>query len=533
MRVLLTSDMNFSAVARALAAEHPEWSVEEGSYNSWQLEPLNPNSTLYRTKPDLFVVALSPRALTDIPNLHAEIESVLTALSKTKPKTLFANMAVDPISAQPLFESLQRQRLAAQINERLMAFQQENLWFRVLDFSGFAWTHGWNTLTDCRFESVGRMFLNPRGADLFAKWLARNIEAVDRVPKKVLALDLDNTLWGGVLGEDGPEGILCGGEGAGYSFLRFQKELLRMKANGVLLAICSKNNEADVLDVFKNHPDFSLRLEDFAAVRANWKPKPENLKSLAEELNLGIDSFVFFDDSIHEREAVRQALPTVDVLEVPKEPADYIKTLSDYSGFDVFRVTAEDRERSKQYADETLRKTIKRQSGSLEDYYISLEMRASIAKASEKNLNRVHQLVHKTNQFNLTSERFDERQLRAMLTNPAFHIATLTLSDRLGESGLTGLVISEKQGGIWNIVNLLMSCRIIGRTVEFALMRFLAQQAVKNDCREIRARFVPSARNQVAADYLERAGFTKTGEHWTLRLPSELNKIPKDYVKVE
>jgi len=540
-KVLLTGDMNISAIRRALESEmatdkKSSWAINESSYNSWLTDIINPHSILEEENPQFLVVLLSSRILTEVDDLLSLLPEALLALKKrTKMKVLFTTVVPDPSVPQPFFENVRLQQIATKLNQILWDFQSNNLWFQVLDFPGLATFHGLQNLTDVRYEAMGRMFLNPRGAQLISNFIARALAALTRTPKKVLALDLDNTLWGGVLGEDGPEGISCGGDGKGYAFLRFQKAVARLKANGILLAICSKNNESDVLSVFETHPDFHLRIKDFVTHRINWLPKAENLKSMADELNVNIDSFVFFDDSPFECEQVRQQLPMVDVIQAPGEPADYIKALSEYRGFDIFRVTDEDRQRSKQYLDEAQRQTLRKQTTNLGEFYASLDMKVTVSQVNEKTLPRAHQLIHKTNQFNLTTLRLDEGQLRTMLADPTYKLYIFQLSDRLGESGLIGLAILKADKKTWKIENFLMSCRVIGRTVEFALMRFIVQEAAKARAGEIHARFIPSARNQVAANYLKDSGFSRRGEseEWTLNIEKELDKIPKDFVKMQ
>jgi FkbH-like protein len=538
-KLLLTGDMNISGLARALRNEltAPTWTVSESGYNSWFLEVTDPASALVREAPQFLVVFLSPRVLADFPDLEAQLVNYLDLLKGKAgaARVLFSSFVAYPFKSQMPFESIEEQKLAARLNRRLWDFQNDHSWFTVLDFSAFVAAHGVAQIHDERYESLGRLFLSPKGSELFARFIQRAVTALLHPPKKVLVLDLDNTLWGGILGEEGAEGIQCGGDGTGYAFLRFHQALLRIKSNGVLLAICSKNNEADVVAAFRDHPDFVLRLKDFAAHRINWEPKIENLKSLAAELNLGLDSFVFFDDSEFERELVKQALPMIDVIPVPAEPSYYVKALADYPGFDIVRVTDEDRSRSRLYLDEAERRSLQKQSTSLEDFYAFLDMRAEIRQVDESDFARVHQLIQKTNQFNLTSKRYAENELRTLLKDPRYSVYTLRLSDRLGESGLTGLAVVRRDDKVWEIVNLLLSCRIIGRTVEFGFMRFLTAKAKAAGAAEVMARFIPSPRNQVAKNYLADAGFQLVAgnvEKWNLRVDEAEARLPRSFVRI-
>jgi FkbH-like protein len=313
--------------------------------------------------------------------------------------------------------------------------------------------------------------------------------------------------------------------------------LLRLKASGVLLVLCSKNNEADAVKVFESHPDMVLRMTDFVAHRINWTAKSENIKSMAEELSLGVDSFVFFDDTAFERQQMQQLLPAVDVIEVPADASHYVQALADYQGFDILRATAEDSARSAMYQAESSRKKLQSQSSSLEEFYVSLAMEAECLPVDEPSISRVHQLLHKTNQFNLTTQRHTEQHLREMVFGKGspYEAYCLRLKDKLGENGITGVVIVKKSSTHWELDSFLLSCRIIGRTVEYSLIRWLGQRALKAGAKTLRARYVPTAKNQVAAPFLSQAGFTLDNEtqQWNLNLEKLDSAVPRDYVTLK
>ena len=539
-RVVLAGDTTLTGVARALQKRlrsgTSKWSVVDSDFNSWQREAIDPQSQFHQTSPEILIYILSPRVLTDLPDIEAEFDVFLRGLTSVAGATrvLCTTVAVHPHQPQPLIETLAGQRIAAVLNTKLLSFQEQNSWFDLIDQTALFASHGVCALTDARYETIGRMYYSPKGAELLAEALSRAVSALTTSPKKVLVLDLDNTLWSGVLGEDGIDGIGIGGDGVGYAHLRFQRAIKTLARSGVLLAICSKNDEADALGALAEHPDMALRIGDFCAHRINWESKCDNLRGLAEELNLGLDSFVLFDDSPFEREQVRRLAPEIDVIEVPADPADYVRALADYPGFDRFRVTEEDRSRSRQYLEQAQREALKRQSESLEEFYISLQMHALIECARETTLPRVHQLIWKTNQFNLTTQRYDEPELRSMMKSGERRIVTLRLSDKLGESGLAGVLIVSTAGLRWEIDNLLLSCRILGRTVEYGLIRFIAQKARAAGACELAASFIPSARNHIAAGFLQRAGFQmeeRSGK-WVLTLDKADTLIPKDFVSI-
>jgi FkbH-like protein len=538
--VVLTGDTTLTSLTRALQklfdTSGETWTVVESDFNAWQRERIDPNSTFNSVRPNYLVYVLSPRVLTDVPDPLAACMRLLESFGDFtgNSEVLCTTMAVDPIHPMPLSETLNLHRVASQINTELFRFMQEHSWFHLLDQMAFHALHGITALTDRRFEILGRMYYSPKGAATLARSVHRALKALTRPPKKVLVLDLDQSLWGGTLGEDGLNGIRIGDEGLSYAFRLFQRALRVLKINGVLLAICSKNDEDHALSAIAAHPDMVLRLDDFLAHRINWNPKSENIRSMAEELGLGLSSFVLFDDSPFEREAILQLLPEVDVLDVPNDPADYIKCLCDYSGFDRLRVTHEDRNRSKIYQEDASRRALLKTSVSLEDFYTSLDMVAELSFLCEKDINRVQQLVSKTNQFNLTLKRYTEPEIREMNARPDAGILTLHLRDRLGENGLVVVAIVKMSSSGWDIDNFLMSCRTIGRTVEYGVLSRIASMARSSGVPVLTTSFTAGDRNSVARDFLLRSGFTwqEALGKWTLPLDGSEQKIPSSYVKI-
>lgn len=543
-KIFVAGDMTITGLERSLARSlgrhirtQGEWQVRDLGFNSWLVEALNPRSTLYREPPDILAVILSPRFLQHDHDPVQNVRHFLDAIGQHRSgmQVFFTTVVADPLAGQQLPAGTVLHEKAAKANEMLLEWQRVHPWFHIVDMQSFMVQHGIDRVHDPRYEVMARMYLSPGGIKLLADSLARYVGALGSPTKKVLVLDLDDTLWGGILGEDGLNGIRVGGENDGYSFLTFQRSLLTLKATGVLLAICSKNNEPDALRALESHPDILLRPTDFACHRINWKPKAENLREIAHELNLGLDSFVFFDDSAFERGQMRELLPEVDVLEVPSDPALYARTLAQYPGFDTLRVTIEDRKRSEMYAAESRRKMLQRQSGSLEEFYRSLEMRAVISRATETKFERVFQLIQKTNQFNLTTRRYTEKELRSLLTSPRDDVYTLRLSDKLGESGVTGVAVVRKGTENWQLDNFLLSCRIIGRTVEYAFIRWLAARGRAAGAARIIAEFIPTPRNAVASMFLETAGFERNpaSGKWALDLARWEGRVPPDYVRVD
>ena len=325
--------------------------------------------------------------------------------------------------------------------------------------------------------------------------------------RKAVVVDLDNTLWGGVIGEDGIDGIKIGREYPGAAFLALQRALLDLHRRGVILAIASKNDERDALDVLDRHPGNLLRREHFAAHEIGWNPKPESLRRIAAELNIGLDSLVFVDDNPAEREAVRRELPQVLVVELPQDPMQYAASLRALPCLERVRVSSEDRDRGRQYAEQRSRAAYKTSAATLEDYYRSLEMIVEIAPLGDANRARISQLTQKTNQFNLSTRRYDEAALAALAAEDATRVYGCSVRDRFGDNGLVGVVIVRDRSPAFEIDTLLLSCRVIGRTIETAMLSYVATQARRAGARSLRGWFVPTAKNEPAADFYSRHGF--------------------------
>jgi FkbH-like protein len=430
--------------------------------------------------------------------------------------------------------------LAMQFNCELgrIAAGQPNL--LVNDVAAAVNELGYRQWFDVRLWRLARC----RMSNLAMKRLARDLSALVRAWKgqtrKCLVLDLDNTLWGGIIGEDGPQGIVLAEEGPGLAFTEFQEELAHLSRKGVLLAICSKNNEADALEAIRTHPSMRLREDSFAARRINWQDKAQNLKELAAELNIGLDSFVFVDDNPAERSLVRMSLPEVHVPEWPEDPGQYKAALLDLAGdyFCRVAITAEDRERTAMYHADRLRVSLAASAGSLTDYYQSLQMRAQIELADSFSIPRIAQLTQKTNQFNLTTRRYTEAGIRALAGEPGAIVLWLQLRDRFSDQGIVGvMILKERQESVWWIDTLLLSCRVIGRGVENAFVGFAHQLLLGRGATEMIGEYLPASKNSLVANLYRDLGFEPIGEEagatrWRLPLKTKTALIP-EWITIE
>jgi FkbH-like protein len=350
--------------------------------------------------------------------------------------------------------------------------------------------------------------------------------------RKCLVVDLDNTLWGGILGEDGYDGIQIGHEFPGNAFRELQQAVLDLYHRGIILAICSKNNEADVLRVLEQHPDMLLRPQHFASVQINWDDKATNLRRIAQDLNIGLDSLAFWDDNPAERSLVRQMLPEVLVIDLPDHPSEYAPALRRIVEFETLMLSDEDRQRGAMYRAQAERQRLQATAESLESYYASLDMRLEIGLADSHSIPRIAQLTQKTNQFNLTSRRYSQTEIAQMAADPNWRIYGLRLKDRFGDNGLAGVAILRSQDrGTWEIDTFLLSCRILGRTVETAFLAFVLRQAKDAGGTRMEGWFLPTKRNAPAKQFYGQHGFElakedESGSLWRLPLGNNAVKIP-------
>jgi len=362
---------------------------------------------------------------------------------------------------------------------------------------------------DAKLWFYGRIPYSSLATQALARAFAEAYAARIASPVKVLALDLDNTLWRGIFGEDGVVGLDCGDDFPGNAFKAFQDECLRLKSQGMLLTILSKN-DADVLSVFDEHPGMALKRGDFIGHRINWAPKPDNIRELAADLDLGLDSFVFLDDSPHEREAMRQLTPEVQVPELPEDAAIRPDFLRNFKPVWPLRLTAEDQARSELYAVQSRGRALKRQAASLEDYLDNLGQCLHVELVAPSTLPRIAQMHARTNQFNLTTRRLSEAELSAMASQEGSHCVVLgRLNDRFGDHGIVICATARLTGSCAEILTLLMSCRVIGREVERAFLDALLEHLTARGIETVEAAYIPTAKNTPARDFYQNMGFVR------------------------
>jgi FkbH-like protein len=539
--VVLLGDKTLSLLARNLNSKLRQadstWNAVDAGYDTWLVAPLDVQGVLFAPDTAAWAFVLSPRVLENVADIAVRLEATLERLGKLKtpPTVLFSTFFADPVIAMPLSSNLERHAQAGNLNNRLLEFREDHPWFYVVDHLSLVLQHGVEALYDARYEATAQLYFSPNGSRLLSSLWFRILRSLERPQKKVCAVDLDNTLWGGILGEDGPDGLQMADSGIGSAYRRFQRSLLDLRRHGVLLTVCSKNNPNEAMAVLQSHPDCLLRPNHFAHIELGWGMKSEAIARTAQKLGLGLDSFVFVDDSPVEREEVSRALPSVDVLDSSGDPMRLVSMLSQYPGFDSMRQTDEDRKRADSYVQEAQRNEVKASAASAEDFYRSLGLKLGIFSARGEQSGRLHQLLMKTNQFNLTAERISVEEFRELLDDPNQMVVGLRVSDRFGDSGITGLAIVDKRRPqVWRVRNFLLSCRVLGRTVEGAFLSWLIGRASRSRAGMVELAYVPTERNEVAYGFLEASGGKRSasGDIWTFDV-SRPEVLPPHFVQID
>ncbi len=372
----------------------------------------------------------------------------------------------------------------------------------------------------------------------YADRLSALLGALAGKSKKCLVLDLDNTLWGGVIGDDGLHGIKLGaGQPEGEAFQQFQTYVKALKDRGILLAVASKNEAENAFLPFREHRDMILRESDISCFIAGWEPKDRSLQLIAQQLNIGLDSLVFFDDNPAERHLIRCTLPTVTVVDVPEDPSLYVQALDRANVFDILAVTDEDKIRAEFFNDNRAREQLVASTVSYEDFLEKLEMRAIVEPITTTNMARVAQLINKTNQFNLTSLRMTEAQVQALIGRVDVYTSTIRLDDKFGTNGLISVVIGLVKLESLVIENWLMSCRVLKRGVEYLEMERLLEYCRSRGVRTIVGRYIPTAKNKLVSDHYVGLGFERVpsdaeGSTWQY-LVSDQSIIPGHHIDVQ
>lgn len=522
-----------------------------GNYDMVRQEVLDKTSHLYTTSPDIIVAALyletyipdvwlsawdSREVMNDLAGLFSDIAfntDAIVAVNTFIPP-FYSDFGITNIGEKrSLFHEIR------QLNLLIREFVRSNpSRFILIDWERIVCLLGEEESMDYRFWYMSKAPFKKSFLNQYAQELVKVARALKGKSKKCLVLDCDNTLWGGVVGEDGQLGIKLDHHSyPGNAYYEFQKSVLNLHMRGVLIALCSKNNEEDVWAVLDNHPHSVIKREHLSAWRINWQDKATNLRELASELNIGLDSFVFIDDNPIECGLIQDMIPEVTVLQVPSKLYSYPLLLDRDGLFDTLTLSSEDRLRSKMYRNEANRKKEQVKYETVDQYLESLSLSIRIHQVKTDEVPRVAQLTQKTNQFNLTTRRYSESQIAAMCNDPSWALISLSVRDKFGDSGLTGVLIARNSGSHAIIDSFLMSCRILGRNIEVAFVNEsfnLIEHMWQVGGWE--AEYVPTQKNRQVEGFWSSMGFTEIpcqGGHrfYEMKVGARRHVIP--YIKIE
>ena len=505
--------------------------VEMGNFDNIFQDSINLDSKLYSNSPDIIIVCLNISSLSsrlsigfseltlkeindEVIRLEKFLNDILSNLRKSSQASILINNFETPV--YPSYGILDSQSQNKQIN----TFRKINL--KLLDLtSNYANTYlvdfdklqsqiGYEDFFDLRFWHIAKAPYSRKATKVIANEYFKYIKALRGRSKKCLVLDCDNTLWGGVIGEDGINNIAIGNSYPGSAYLEFQNAILSLYRRGIILALCTKNNEEDVFSVLNNHPEMILKKKHFSVIKANWENKAKNIQEISNELNIGLDSLVFLDDSEFEINLVRKLLPNVQSILVPDDATNFLTLLNKASPFDSLNFSDEDLQRNQMYLDDKNRHSLakKLKDSSIEDYLKSLEMEVSIKDCEHFTFSRISQLTLKTNQFNLTTKRYSESHIRDFCNAKEFSVRYLKVNDKFGDIGIVGLAISRIESNKLIIDSLLLSCRALGRGIENLLLKDCFNIAKLHKCDKVIGIYSRTEKNKQVENFYKNSKFS-------------------------
>jgi len=550
-----TMDMIVPALVASAARHGIDLEVIQPAFDQVAQEAFSPDSKVNTSSPDAVLMAFDYRALPlrlslgDSDASSATVQSALGYLKALRDgiKAYSNTVCIFQSFAPPveqLFGSLDRtlpgtmRSLVDAINRELAALVYAS-GDVLLDVAALAETVGLAEWHNASMWNLGKFPFSDDLIPLYGDHVARTVAAIRGKSRKVLILDLDNTVWGGVIGDDGVVGIkVAQGDAQGEAHLAVQRLARDLRERGVLLAVSSKNSDEIARLPFEHHPEMLLKLEHFAVFQANWQDKATNIQAIADELSLGLDSIVFLDDNPVERGLVRSLLPQVAVPELPEDPAWYARTLAAAGYFEAIALAEEDLKRAGFYQDNAKRATLQKRVGGVDAYLASLDMTITFQPFDEMGRARIVQLINKSNQFNLTTRRYSEPEIVDAENDPSVFTLQVRLADVFGDGGMISVVICRPgREGVWEIDTWLMSCRVLGRKVENMVLREMIEHARAAGIRKLTGVYIPTDRNKLVMEHYGRLGFSKVGEedsrstHWELDVESvEIDPAPMKVV---
>ena len=514
-------------------------------YNQYNQEILDEKSQLYKFSPDITFLIIDSRTILGklflnpysvsieerkqfVQNKSDEIINLAKSLvEKSKSKLVISNFSVpsySPIGINETREEFGLHDMVRVLNENIKIGLSIEPEIFIYALNSFVTKFGENNVFDYKQYFYGDVRISLDYIPYLAEELVGYIKAVLGLNKKCIVLDLDNTLWGGIVGEDGFEGIKLGDSPVGRAYTEFQHNLLALNQRGILLAINSKNNFDDAMQIIKDHPNMVLKEDNFVCIRINWNDKVVNMKEISDELNIGLDSMVFFDDDPVNREYVKSNLPEIQTIDI-SDPSNFSKILKSINDFQMLKITDEDMTRNKMYLEQRKRTELKTQVGDLQDFLKQLNISVKIKNADSFTIPRISQLTVKTNQFNLTTRRYQEEDIRKFSQDKDKIVECAQVEDKFGDNGITGVYIINKDNKQeWTIDTFLLSCRIIGRGVEDGMLHQIIEKARKEGVSKIRGEYIKTKKNKPAENFFPTFGFKKEGNFWIFDTKNHFKK---------
>ena len=517
-----------------------------GDYNQYNQEIFKSDSKLFQFNPQLTFLILDIRHIlgelyflpysisaserkefveTKVDEIKKLVETFLDNSNSKLVITNFQIPVYSPYGINEQKEDFGMKQLVYEINNKIRHELKDQPLVFIYDFNEFVMKFGEYNVFNYQDYFFGDIKISIDYIPKFADELLRYVNAVMGITKKCIVLDLDNTLWGGVIGEDGFDNIKLGDDPVGRSFVEFQKRLLALNQRGIILAINSKNNFEDAMEVIKKHPSMILREDNFACMKINWDDKVTNLQEISKELNIGLDSMVFFDDDLINQEFVKTSLPEVLVVELPNDSSQFAQIITKMKEFDVLKITEEDVKRNEMYLVQKKRTELKNKIVDFDEFLKQMNIEVNIKKADSFTIPRISQLTLKTNQFNLTTKRYQQEEISSFSSDKDRIIECVQVSDKFGDNGITGVYIIEKKDSKeWIIDTFLLSCRIMGRKVEEAMLYQIIEKAKNLGIKKIKGKFIPTKKNKPAENFYSDYGFKKEGGYWVFNTEQGIKK---------
>lgn len=518
-------------------------SIYIAGYNQYKQEIINEKSLLYSDKPGIIYLSIDLYSLLEnlltyddnVSQIKDRIQETISLIKMLCSEFPNSQVFVDnffffrPILMATLEYNSNRSFYILQnsANDQLIecGFEYKNL--KIIDVLSLVINKGSEKLFDERLHYLSKNQWSFSGIKELSLLYKRYYNAFIGKTKKCLVLDLDNTLWGGIIGDDGIKNILLSNDGLGKAYYDFQKEILKLYNRGIILAVCSKNSPDLALDAIENHPHMILRKEHFIKLKINWDNKAQNIKDIAKELNIGLNSIVFLDDSPFERDMVARNLPEVEVPNMPTEAADYPNFIRKLQSFDFLELTNDDFIRNNSYKANVRRQELKNENINLEDFYYSLGMIASIDTSSMIDISRVSQLTQKTNQFNLRTKRYTAGEIVRFIEVNEYKVYQMALDDKYGSYGIISCAIVKIESESFFIDTFILSCRAMGRTAETVLLNYIIEDAIENQKEYVIGEYIQSKKNMPCKDFYKEHNFSLSdNDFWKFDLNNEKKIIP-------